>query len=66
MSRKQPGLHGRHGAVNGRIEPVSTLRQAYGDAFALGFRSDAQLSTVLRETGNKSLSQLLKDSRGSD
>jgi hypothetical protein len=67
MSHKQPGLDGRHRDANGRIERkhghtrVSTLRDTYGQAFAAAFRSDAQLSTVLRKTGNKSLSQLLKD-----
>jgi hypothetical protein len=69
MSHRQPGLDGRHRDVDGQIERkhgntlVRTLRQTYGDAFALGVRSDAKLSTVLRETGADSLSALLKIDR---
>jgi len=65
MSRNQPGLDGRHRDADGRIERkhgntlVGTLRETYGKSFS-GFRSDAKLSTVLRETGNKSLSDALK------
>jgi hypothetical protein len=69
MSHKQPGLDDRHRDADGQIERkhgnarVSTLRKIYGDAFAHGFRSDAKLSTVLRETESKSLSGFLKRSR---
>ncbi len=69
MSHKQPGLDGRHRDADGQIERkhgntrVGTLRETYGDDFALGFRSDAKLSTVLRETESKSLSGFLKKGR---
>ena len=55
MSHRQLGLDGPHRDGNGQIERkhgntlVRTLRQTYGDAFAPGVRSDAKLSTVLRE-----------------
>ncbi len=39
---------------------VGTLRDTYGGNFAPGFRSDAKLGTVLKETGKKSLSDLVK------
>ena len=39
---------------------VGTLRREYGEDFAEGFRSDAQLGTVLRETDSNSLSDYLK------
>ena len=39
---------------------VRTLRQEYGDDFALGYRSDAKLRTVLKGEGLGSLDQLLK------
>jgi len=60
------GLDGRHRDLNGRIEAkhgntrVSTLRETYGEGFAVGVRSDAKLSTVLDRTDADSLSQLLK------
>lgn len=66
MSRNQLGLDGRHRDADGRVERkhgntlVGTLRDTYGESFARGFRSDAKLSTVLKETGNKSLSKALK------
>ena len=66
MSHKQPGLDGRHRDANGQIShkhgntQVGTLRQTYGEGFAQGTRSDAKLSTVLRNTGASSLSDLLK------
>lgn len=41
---------------------VRTLRQEYGDAFAKGYRSDAELGTVRDDTG-KSLHQLVKDAK---
>jgi hypothetical protein len=39
---------------------VGTLRREYGDDFAKGFRSDASLATVLRETNSESLSEYLR------
>jgi hypothetical protein len=42
---------------------VRTLRREYGDDFAEGFRSDAKLGTVLRETDSASLSDFLKNRR---
>jgi hypothetical protein len=42
---------------------VGTLREEYGDDFAEGFRSDAKLGTVLRETDSTSLSDYLKHKR---
>jgi hypothetical protein len=39
---------------------IATLRQEYGDDFAKGFRGDATLETVLRETGSESLSDYLR------
>jgi len=40
---------------------VGTLREEYGEDFAPGFRRDAKLGTVLRETGAESLSELLRE-----
>jgi len=42
---------------------VGTLRDEYGDNFALDFRSDAKLGTLLRETGATSLSDYLRNHR---
>lgn len=42
---------------------VGTLRREYGDDFANGFRSDAKLATVLRETDSSSLSEYLRHPR---
>lgn len=39
---------------------IDSLRQIYGDTFARGIRGDAHLSTLLRRTGNNSLSDYLK------
>jgi hypothetical protein len=39
---------------------VGTLRDEYGDDFAAGYRSDAQLGTVLDEEGAESLRELLR------
>lgn len=39
---------------------VKTLRVEYGEDFAKGYRSDAQLGTVLEREGVASLHQLLK------
>ncbi len=66
MSHKQPGLDARHRDLDGRIERkhgntlVRSLRETYGQGFAPGFRSDAKLSTILRESGRASLSEFLK------
>ena len=68
MSHKQPGLDGRHRDTGGQISQkhgntqVGTLRQTYGAGFAAGTRSDAKLSTVLQNSGAKSLSSYLKRS----
>lgn len=42
---------------------VGTLREEYGEDFAVDFRSDAKLGTVLRETNSESLSDYLKHRR---
>ncbi|AMP07492.1 hypothetical protein CPter91_5204 [Collimonas pratensis] len=39
---------------------VGTLRKEYGESFAKGYRSDAELGTVLKKEGVDSLDQLLK------
>lgn len=39
---------------------VKTLRNEYGEDFAKGYRSDAQLGTVLEREGVASLHQLFK------
>jgi len=63
------GLDNRCRDDNGEIRHkrsdtlVGTLRKEYGDDFAEGFRSDAQLGTVLRETDSTSLSEYLKHKR---
>jgi hypothetical protein len=43
---------------------VEALRDTYGEDFASGFRSDAQLGTVLRETGAGSLTELVNKGKG--
>lgn len=59
------GLDGRHRDEDGRISEkhgntrVGNLRQTYGEDFLSGWRSNAHLSTVRRETG-KSLSELVR------
>ena len=63
---KHPGLDGRSRNENGEIRRkrsdtlVGTLRETYGDDFAKGYRSDAQLGTVLNREGKDDLSNLLK------
>ncbi len=63
---KQPGLDGRHRDANGEIRRkrsdtlVGTLRKEYGPEFAKGYRSDAQLGTILKREGAESLHDLLK------
>ncbi|MGA7077394.1 MAG: hypothetical protein WBQ43_11230 [Terriglobales bacterium] len=39
---------------------VGTLREEYGADFAVGFRGDAKLATVLAETGSTSLNDYLR------
>jgi hypothetical protein len=39
---------------------VGTLRETYGPDFAHGYRSDAQLGTVLKIENAETLSELLK------
>ena len=39
---------------------VGTLREEYGEGFAPGYRSDAELGTVLKKEGLESLDKLLK------
>lgn len=61
------GLDNRHRDVDGRVSQkhgntlVGTLRQTYGDDFAQGVRSDAHLSTLLKQTNSTSLSDYLKN-----
>ncbi len=63
---KNPGLDGRSRNNNGEIRKkredtlVRTLRNDYGPGFAHGYRSDAELGTVLKREGVTDLSQLLK------
>ena len=63
------GLDDRHRDEDGRISRkhrntlVGTLRDEYGDDFAAGYRSDAQLGTVLEEEGATSLTELLRRKR---
>ena len=63
---KQPGLDQRHRDKDGEIRRknsntlVRTLRDEYGPDFAKGYRSDAQLGTVLEKEGVDSLNELLK------
>lgn len=63
---KQPGLDNRHRDKDGEIRKknsntlVKTLRREYGPNFAEGYRSDAQLGTVLQKEGLNSLHELLK------
>ncbi|MDE2101646.1 MAG: hypothetical protein KGL39_30650 [Patescibacteria group bacterium] len=42
---------------------VRTLRETYGPDFARGYRSDAELGTVLQREGVDTLDQLLKKKR---
>lgn len=60
------GLDDRMRDQNGEIRKkrndtqVKTLRKEYGKDFASNYRSDAELGTVLKKEGIKSLDQLLK------
>lgn len=60
------GLDGRMRDEDGEIRHkrrdtlVKTLRKTYGPEFAKGYRSDAQLGTVLDKEGAETLDELLK------
>jgi len=64
---QQPGLDGRHRDKNGEISRkhgntlVSTLRKIYGASFAPQARAGEQLSEVLAEMDEPSLSKLVHD-----
>jgi hypothetical protein len=64
---KQPGLDGRYRDKDGEIHrkmgnaTISTLRDTYGDDFAIGYRSDKKLENLLKETGAKSLTDFRKN-----
>ena len=61
-----PGLDTRCRDQDGEIRHkrrdtlVGTLRRSYGPDFAKGYRSDAELGTLLDREGANSLSELLK------
>jgi hypothetical protein len=61
-----PGLDDRCRDNDGEIRRkngathVGTLREAYGDGFAPGVRSDMKLDTLLKRTGARSLTELVK------
>jgi hypothetical protein len=62
------GLDDRCRDINGEIRRkngnlVRTLRQTYGDGFAVGFRGDMKLDTLISRSGTHSLSQYLRQSR---
>lgn len=63
------GLDGRMRDSDGEIRKkrsdtlVGTLRDEYGEDFALGYRSDAKLGTVLKRESLETLDQLLKKRR---
>jgi hypothetical protein len=67
MTTKQPGLDGRHRDMDGDIHRkmgntrISTLRKAYGDDFAEGWRADKKLENLLRDTGARSLTDFRKN-----
>jgi hypothetical protein len=64
---KHPGLDNRSRNEDGEIRRkrsdtlVGTLRETYGQNFAPGYRSDAQLGTVLDREGLSDLSDLLRN-----
>lgn len=67
MTKHYPkGLDNRMRDKDGEIHKkrrdtlVGTLRHTYGENFAKGYRSDAQLGTVLDHEDLDSLDQLLK------
>ena len=66
---QQPGLDNRHRDKNGEISRkhgstlIRTLRETYGPGFAPACDPDAKLSDCLHQIDEKSLSQLVHDSR---
>lgn len=66
---RQPGLDGRHRDQNGQIRAkngntrIDTLRDIYGDDFAVGRRGDMKLENYLVSEGLGSLSQALRTGR---
>src|SRR5206468_10199683 len=63
---KEPGLEGRHdkdGAISKKHGNtlVGTLRKIYGKGFAAGYPDATQLSEVLPQLNETSLSQLRRD-----
>jgi len=68
MSRKScdTGLDNRCRDLNGEIRQkngatrIDTLRRTYGEDFGGNRRGDMKLDTLLRQTGNRSLSEYLK------
>jgi len=67
MNKFPKGLDGRSRDHDGEIRQkrgdtlVGTLRDTYGKDFAPGYRSDAKLDTVRKETGKSSISDLRND-----
>jgi hypothetical protein len=65
-TRYPTGLDGRMRDHDGEIRKkrsdtlVSTLRETYGPDFAKGYRSDAELGTVLEKEGVPTLDKLLE------
>ncbi len=59
------GLDNRHrnkdGEISGKHTPVRTLREIYGQGFAAGYQETAQLSEVMLQLNETSLSQLRRD-----
>ncbi len=64
---EQPGLNGRHRDKNGEISRkhgntlARSLRKIYGPSFAEGADPNEQLSHVLSEMDEPSLSKLVQD-----
>jgi hypothetical protein len=64
---KEAGLNGRHRDDAGQLHQrmgntrIGALRETYGKDFAAGWRSDAKLETLLKETGAKSLTDFRKN-----
>ena len=66
-SMVKAGLDNRHRNKDGEISgkrgntPVRTLRKIYGQGFAAGYPETAQLSEVMLQLNETSLSQLRRD-----
>lgn len=68
MSRRlsRTGLDNRYRDLDGEIRQknsntrIDSLRKTYGRDFARGYRGDMKLSTLLDNTGVRSLSEYLK------